>query len=98
MNGGDGFDRDTWGWLAYSFPAKGWAFVNMATAAITAIGLMRPVKGWMVSVGAAVHVCQFIILSYSAVLCGGVFVVGLYASAFFLPLHLWLLIEALLRD
>jgi len=94
MTGGAGFEETTWGWLAYSFPAVGWAFINMATSAITIIGLMKPIRYWMVAVGAALHCVQFLILSYSAALCGGVFVIGLYASVVFLPLHLWLLLEA----
>jgi hypothetical protein len=98
MGDGVGFKEETWGWLAYSFPAAGWAFLNMATSAITMIGLMRPVRNWMVIVGASSHIAQFLILSYSAVMCGGVFVIGLYASVFFLPMHLWILLEALRRD
>lgn len=82
MNGGEGFKEETWGWLAYSFPAAGWAFANMATAAITINGLIKPVRKWMVAVGAASHCLQFTLLSYSATMCGGVFVIGLYASVF----------------
>lgn len=98
MSGGAGFKEDTWGWLAYSFPAKGWAFVNMGTAAITMIGLMRPIKNWMVAAGSLSHIVQFLVLSYSATMCGGVFVIGLYASVFFLPLYLWIFLEATFRD
>lgn len=98
MTGGVGFREDTWGSLAYSIPATVWAFVNMATAAITMIGLVRPIRGWMVAVGAGGQILQMLILSYSATMCGGVFVIGLYASVFFLPIHLWLFLEALWRD
>lgn len=98
MNGGAGFKESTWGWLAYSLPAKAWAFLNMATAAITVNGLIKPIRRWMVAVGAAMHCIQFFVLSYSAALCGGVFVIGLYASVIFLPIHMWMLFEAMRRD
>lgn len=98
MTDGDGFREETWGWLAYSFPAVGWAFLNMATSAITMMGLMRPVRNWMIVFGSSSHIAQFLVLSYSATMCGGVFVIGLYASVFFLPLNLWMLLEALRRD
>lgn len=98
MTDGVGFQEETWGWLAYSIPVEVWAFTNMATSAITIIGLMKPVQRWMIVVGCVSHIVQFMILSYSATMCGGVFVLGLYASVFFLPLHLWLFIEAAWRD
>lgn len=97
MNGGNGFDESTWGWLAYSFPAVGWAFLNMATASITINGLIKPIRRWMVAIGSFIHCIQFFVLSYSAVMCGGVFVIGLYASVVFLPLHMWMLFEAVKR-
>lgn len=98
MGDGVGFKEETWGWLAYSLSAKAWAFLNMATAAITINGLIKPIRNWMVAVGASMHCIQFLVLSYSAALCGGVFVIGLYASVFFLPLHMWMLFEAVRRD
>jgi hypothetical protein len=97
MNGGGGFKESTWGWLAYALPSKAWAFLNMATAAITINGLIKPISRWMVAVGALLHCAQFVVLSYSAIMCGGVFVIGLYASVLFLPLHMWMLFEALKR-
>lgn len=95
---GVGFKEETWGSLAYSLPAEAWAFMNMASSTITMIGLARPIKGWMVAIGTTGHLIQFMVLSYSATMCGGVFVVGLYASVFFMPLHIWLLFEAVRRD
>lgn len=95
---GVGFDEATWGSFAYAIPAELWAFVLMATSSLTMIGLVKPVKRWMVAVGCVLHCVQFLVLSYSAVFTGGVFVVGLYASCFFLPLHAWMLVEALDRS
>lgn len=91
---GVGFDAETWGHFAYSIPAEFWSFCLMATSSLTMIGLVKPVKRWMVAVGCVFHCVQFIVLSYSAVFTGGVFVVGLYASCFFFPLHAWMLVEA----
>ena len=89
-----GFSADTWGYLAYSIPATIWAFANMAASSMCIIGLLRPIKRWMVAAGSGFHCLQLFVLSYSAVFTGGTVVVGLYASIFFLPLHLWILLEA----
>lgn len=89
-----GFSDSTWGALAYSIPAVIWAFANMAASSMCIIGLVRPIKRWMVAAGSGFHCLQLFVLSYSAVFTGGTVVVGLYASIFFLPLHLWILLEA----
>lgn len=94
LDGGKSFTPDVWGALAYSIPAECWAASFMLAAAITYIGLVKPVRNWMVITGAAMHCVQHLTLSYSATFTGGVPVIGLYASLFFLPLHLWLLIES----
>lgn len=91
------FEKQVWGGLAHAIPAKVWAASCMAAAALTINGLLKPIKSWMVAFGAAFHCLQFIVLSYSAAFDGGAFVIGIYASVFFLPLHLWLLIEAVRR-
>lgn len=92
--GAHGFKESTWGSFAYAIPAKFWALYNMAVSAITIVGLRKPVKHLLVSMGAFLHCLQFIILSFSTTLTGGEVVIGLYAGSFFLPLHLWLFYEA----
>ncbi len=98
QRGGAAFTAEVWGDLAYSIPAEFWAFANMSTSALTAIGLMKPVKNKMVSVGAGLSCLQYLVLSWSAVFDGGAAVIGMYASVFFLPLHMWILGEAIGYD
>ena len=93
-----GFNLEVFGSLAYSIPAKVWAVACMSASAFCIIGLMKPVKRWMVCVGASSHCLQFVLISYSAVFTGGAYVIGLYASILLLPLHAWLLYEAAFRD
>lgn len=92
-----GFAKEVFGQLAYSLPAKFWALVMMVCSAITIMGLRRPITHWMVLVGAFCHCIHFLLLSYSAAFTGGAFVIGLFASVFFLPLHMWILFEAVMR-
>lgn len=96
--GGKGFDEATWGALAYSVPALFWAGANMSCAALTLVGLVKPVRNWMVIVGASLASLQYMVLSYSAIFDGGASVIGLFALLFFLPLHLWLIFEAATYD
>lgn len=92
-----GFKADTWGSLAYLIPAKAWAALNMGASAITIIGLRKPIQSWMVAAGAFLHCVQFLLISISATMYGGEMIVGLFASVYFLPLHMWLLYEATSR-
>lgn len=92
--GAGNFKLETWGYFAYAFPAKMWAAWNMGASAITMIGLIRPVNNRMVAFGAFLQCLQFLVISYSTIITGGEAVVGLFASVFFLPLHMWLLSEA----
>lgn len=95
--GSGNFKEATWGAFAYSFPAKGWAALNMGASAIAVIGLLKPIRSGMVAIGAGLHCVQFAAISYSTALTGGEAIVGLFASVFFLPLHMWLLSEAVQR-
>lgn len=72
---------DTWGELAYFQPAWVWGAINASASAITAIGLMRPVKNKMVAVGAAMHLVQFSAICTSCFFSGGDFGVGFYVGA-----------------
>lgn len=92
--GGNGFKELTWGSFTYAIPAKAWAVLNMVASAIAFVGLKKPIKTKLVAVGAFLHCIQFSAISYSTTFTGGESIVGLFASTFFLPLHLWLLIEA----
>lgn len=95
--GSEGFKEATWGAFAYFFPAKMWAALNMGASALAIVGLKKPIRTWMVSAGAFLHCVQFGAISYSATYTGGEMIVGLFASVYFLPLHMWLLYEAVTR-
>ena len=92
--GAGNFKEATWGLFAHSFPAKAWGALNMGASAIAIIGLLKPIRSGMVSVGAGLHCVQFAAISYSTTMTGGEAIVGLFASVFFLPLHMWLFSEA----
>lgn len=92
-----GFADQIFGKFAYSLPAKMWAGIMMYASFLLILGLKRPVKNWLVVAGASFHCIHFVLLSYSAVFTGGAFVIGLFCSVFFLPLHIWILFEALGR-
>lgn len=92
------FNAAVFGEFAYHYPAKMWAGLMIALSAITINGLRRPITNWMVAFGAIAQCLHFVLLSYSAVFTGGAFVIGLFASVFFLPLHLWIFFEAAIRD
>lgn len=91
------FAAEVFGDFAYSLPARLWAFAMMGPSAMLIVGLMKPIKNWMVWGGAFLHCVHFVLLSYSAVFTGGSFVIGLFASLYFLPLHLWIFLEAVGR-
>lgn len=92
-NGAHGFNADTWGWAAYQLPAEFWALLNIAGPFLTFIGLVEPRHRYSLIAGALIHVFQFTGLSLSILFTSGEAVVGLYACIFFLPLHMWVLIE-----
>ena len=92
--GGNAFTAEVWGHLAFSVPAIYWAGINMGVSALTLAGLVKPVRNGMVLTGAGLSCVQYMVLSWSAVFDGGAAVIGLYASVFFLPLHMWILFEA----
>ena len=75
------FAPTTWGHFAYDLGAEFWAAVNMAASAICIIGLVDPIRRGMVVLGGAVHVLEYVGLTYSAIYTGGDPAVGIYASA-----------------
>lgn len=93
-----GFNLVVFGAFAYAIPAKVWAAMCMGSSALCILGLIKPVRRWMVCAGSGFHCLQFVLISYSAVFTGGAYVIGLYASVLLLPLHLWLFFEAAFRD
>ncbi len=95
MTGAHGFRVETWGRLAYQLPAEFWAFLNMAAASMTFIGLLDPIKRRLVMVGGSLHCIQFAVLGYSITMTGGEIPVGLYAGGFFLPIHMWVVWRAI---
>jgi hypothetical protein len=92
------FSPETWGSWACEYPARGWAAVMGTSAALTITGLMRPVTARRVAFGAAVQAVQFMALAYSATFTGGQFVIGVYSSVLFAPLHIVLMVQALRYD
>ena len=93
-SGSPNFGEDTWGSFAYSFPAEMWALISLSMSSMIIVGLVRPVKSWMVAFGSFVQCVNFLALSYSAVFTDGTVVIGLYASLYFLPKHTWMLVES----
>lgn len=88
------FLASTWGDFAYRFPATWWAGYGMAAAMITYRGLIIPMKHRLIIAGSAIHCAQFLAVAYSAAFTGGDVVIALYALVMFLPLHVWLIVEA----
>ncbi len=95
LTGSRGFNPDTWGQFAYTYPARMWAGIMICGSLMCMIGLVRPVQRWMVLVGAGVQFAQFAAIAYSAIFTDGEFVVGIYASILFMPLYAWMWVKAL---
>lgn len=91
------FDVAMYGEFALRFKAEAWALAMMCPAAMIWVGLRHPVKHWMVAVGSALQVMQFLALGYSAIFTGGEPIIGLFCNGFFAPLFAYMLVEAL-RD
>lgn len=87
------FQESTWGSLAYERPAWFWGAVNAVSAMITAMGLIKPVKNWMIVSGAALQVLQFGAITVSCFTYGGDKGIGLYAMAL-MVLHCKMTYEA----
>ena len=98
VTGAEGFKESTWGSFALSFPAEMWAGIMMSGCAMCLIGLIHPVRWWMVTLGGVVQCLNFIALAYSAIVTGGEYAVGVYASFYFAPFYTWLSIVALLQS
>lgn len=96
FSAGYSFRPGVWGNLAFSIPARAWAIGLAMASAMCIVGLVRPVWCRLVVTGAGLHVVQNAVLAYSSVYTGGTLVIGFYACGLLLPLHLWLLIEAVL--
>lgn len=92
------FSPETWGEWACQYPAKMWAAIMGAGAALTITGLMRPITSRRVALGASLQAVQFLALAYSATFTGGQFVIGVYSSVLFAPLHIVLAVQALKYD
>ena len=88
------FSPETWGEMAYRWPASWWATYGMGAASITYYGLRIPMRHRWIIVGGLAHCAQFLALSWSAAFTGGDPVIALYATIMFLPLHIWLVWEA----
>lgn len=87
-HGSGSFHEQTWGSFAYNLSAEFWAMLNMGAATLTLIGLINPIHRKMVTIGGLLHCAQHVGLSASAFFTGGDLGVGLYASVFFLTMHM----------
>lgn len=90
------FQEGTWGSLAYEQPAWFWGAINAISAFITACGLIKPTKHWMVGTGAALQIAQFGAIATSCMFYGGDKGIGLYAVCLGL-LHMKIMHEAIRR-
>ena len=68
--------------------------ISMAASSMIIVGLIKPVKYYLIVIGSLIHCAQFIILALDL----GFTVTGLQASTFFLPIHLWLCVAAFSYD
>ena len=96
--GGDMMHPAIYGAFATAYPAKMWAMAMMVGCALVINGLIRPINNWMVATGGAILCANFAAIAYSAIFTGGEFVIGIFASVFFLSWHVWLTLEALLHE
>ena len=87
------FQESTWGGLAYQMPAAFWGAVNAVAAGILILGLVKPVKSWMVLSGAFLQVLQFGAIATSCILHGGDYGIGIYAICL-AALHIKILHES----
>ncbi len=94
----EAFDAAMYGDFALMFPAEFWALGMMGPAAIVWVGLRHPVKRWMVAIGCAMHLTQFLALGYSAIYTGGEPIIGVFCNGFFGPIFAYMLMESLRRD
>lgn len=95
FDAGSAFSPETWGEWACQYPAQMWAFFTMSGATLTIVGLLHPQKCAVVAMGAAIQIVQFSALGWSAAFTGGQFVIMIYEAAFFVPIHLLILVGAL---
>ena len=82
----ESFSPDVFGSFAVRFPAEAWAGVMVTASLIIWIGLLDPLKRWMVAVGAALQTAQYLALGYSAIMTGGELVVGIHCTVLFAPI------------
>jgi len=94
--GGDAFKPDLYGVWATTYPAEAWAMVMMCGSACMISGFIRPVRNWMVWTGGLIQCAQFAALAWSAMFTGGEFAVAVWAGVFFLTMHVWITMEALI--
>jgi hypothetical protein len=95
---GEAFSAQVFGDFALRFPAEFWAMLMMASSTLVWAGLLNPVKRWMVAVGSALQVMNFLALGYSALATGGEAVIGFWCTIYFAPAFARMFWEAVHRD
>lgn len=81
----EAFNVETFGRFALMFPAEAWAGVMASGSLMVWMGLLHPQRRWMIAVGAAIQVVQYMALGLSAIMTGGEEVIGLHCTALFAP-------------
>ena len=97
VNQDQAFSAELYGEFALRFKAEVWALAMMCPSAMIWVGLRHPIKRWMVIIGSALQVLQFLALGYSAWFTGGEPIIGVFCNVLFAPLFAYMLMEAL-RD
>ena len=82
----EAFSKEIYGAFAVQFPAELWAGATVTGSLIIWIGLLDPMKRWIVAVGAAIQTVQYMGLGYSAVMTGGELVIGVHCTVLFAPI------------
>lgn len=82
----EAFSEAIYGRFALIFPAEAWAAVTAGSSALVWLGLVNPVRRWMVAVGAGMQTVQYVALGYSAIMTGGEPVIGIHCTFLFAPL------------
>lgn len=79
------FSPAVFGQFATRFPAEAWAGIMVTGSLMIWIGLLDPLKRWMIAIGAAIQTLQYLALGYSAIMTSGELVVGIHCTALFVP-------------
>lgn len=92
------FSEAVFGAFALRFPAEAWAAVMGGASMMVWLGLQRPPRQWMITIGAALQTLQYMALGYSAIMTGGEVVIGAHCTIVFAPFFGWIFWKAVRLD